>query len=218
MNAWTSATSAGVGVRPVPIAQTGSYATTKLVRRGSVGQRPVELTPDNLQSLAGFTLGALFADTDNGGQPRAPGRLRFRPHLRIGLVMVGAPFGMADDDRARSGIGQHLRGNVAGVGARRLGVTVLSADRSPASRARLRQMPLSRWPADKPSVRPCRQDPLAPEMILASSLREAASPFIFQLPATSGIILAAAIQTPFPRAVIRPAWAMPAVRLGADPS
>jgi hypothetical protein len=35
-------------------------------------------------------------------------------------------------------------------------------------------------------------------MILASSASDAASPFIFQLPATSGVILAAAIQSPFP--------------------
>jgi hypothetical protein len=59
---------------------------------------------------------------------------------------------------------------------------------------------------------------LAPEMILASSASEAASPFIFQLPATSGIILAAAIGCPLLRAVIRPALAKPAVRLEADPS
>src|SRR5512136_934829 len=37
----------------------------------------------------------------------------------------------------------------------------------------------------------------APAMILVSSPREAASPFIFQLPATSGIILAAAIEKSF---------------------
>jgi hypothetical protein len=35
-------------------------------------------------------------------------------------------------------------------------------------------------------------------MILARSASDAASPFIFQLPARSGIILAAAIQSPFP--------------------
>jgi len=47
------------------------------------------LTPDSLQCLAGFTLGVLFPDTDDGSQPRAPGRLRFSPDLRIRLVMVG---------------------------------------------------------------------------------------------------------------------------------
>src|SRR5262249_11968884 len=52
-----------------------------------------------------------------------------------------------------------------------------------------------------------------PEMILASSASDAASPFIFQLPVTSGIILAAAIQSPFPACGIRPALAKPAVGL-----
>ena len=45
--------------------------------------------------------------------------------------------------------------------------------------------PRSASPAGRPSDRPCAIRP-APAMILASSAAEAASPFIFQLPATSG--------------------------------
>src|SRR6476469_420293 len=41
----------------------------------------------------------------------------------------------------------------------------------------------------------------APDRILANSARDAANPFIFQLPATSGIELPAAIENPLTRAV-----------------
>lgn len=43
-------------------------------------------------------------------------------------MMVGAAFGMADDDGRGTGIGQHFGRNVAGVGAGRLGVAILAAD------------------------------------------------------------------------------------------
>ncbi len=39
------------------------------------------------------------------------------------------PFRMPDDDRDRAGIAQHLRREVAGEGAGRLGVAILGADR-----------------------------------------------------------------------------------------
>src|SRR5215475_8406798 len=41
----------------------------------------------------------------------------------------------------------------------------------------------------------------APDRILANSVREAANPFIFQLPATSGIKPPAAMENPLTRAV-----------------
>ena len=43
-------------------------------------------------------------------------------------MVVGAALGMADDDGGGAGIGQHLGGDVAGVGAGRLGVAILAAD------------------------------------------------------------------------------------------
>jgi hypothetical protein len=42
--------------------------------------------------------------------------------------MVGTPLGMANNNRVRSSISEHLRGNIAGVGARWFGVTVLCAN------------------------------------------------------------------------------------------
>src|SRR4029079_17608470 len=81
----------------------GFVRNDQIGRGGSIGPRPIKLTADNLQRLAGVTLGMLFPDTDNGGQPRAPGGLRFGPNLRIRLVVVGAPLGMAAQDTSRSG-------------------------------------------------------------------------------------------------------------------
>src|SRR5215813_6861056 len=58
---------------------------------------------------------------------------------------------------------------------------------------------------------------LAPAMILLNSAAEAASPFIFQLPATSGMILSAAIKKTLLHAVISSALAMPQRRPQAKP-
>ena len=49
----------------------------------------------------------------------------FRPDQRIGLVMVGTPLRVTQDDRTGTGISQHLRRNIAGMGAGRFGMTIL---------------------------------------------------------------------------------------------
>ena len=46
-----------------------------------------------------------------------------------GLLVVGAPFRMADDDITAARIRQHLRRDIARVGALRLRMAVLSAQR-----------------------------------------------------------------------------------------
>ena len=70
-----------------------------------------------------------FADADDRGQPGAPGRLGLLPDQRIALAVIGAPLGMADNDGAGAGIRQHFGRDIAGMGARRLGVAILRADR-----------------------------------------------------------------------------------------
>ena len=70
-----------------------------------------------------------LADADDGGEPGAPGRFRLLPHQRVALAVIGAPLGMADNDGAGAGIRQHFGRNIAGMGARGLGVTILRADR-----------------------------------------------------------------------------------------
>jgi hypothetical protein len=66
------------------------------------------------------------------------------------------------------------------------------------------------------SVLPAKS--LEPEMILASSASDAASPFIFQLPATSGIILAAAIELPSPACGYQTRFGKASSSAEADPS
>src|SRR5262245_9737741 len=59
----------------------------------------------------------------------------------------------------------------------------------------------------------------APDRILANSARDAANPFIFQLPATSGIKLSAAIENPpFTRAVSDQTRQRQRTAPSADPS
>jgi len=58
------------------------------------------------------------------------------------FAVIRAAFGMAEDDRARARIGQHGRGEVAGMRARRGGVAILCADHQRAAlgkACRLRQ-------------------------------------------------------------------------------
>src|SRR6476660_224260 len=58
----------------------------------------------------------------------------------------------------------------------------------------------------------------APDRILANSVGEAANPFIFQLPATSGIELPAAMENPLTRAVSDQTSQRQHTGLRADPS
>ena len=46
----------------------------------------------------------------------------------VALAVVGAALGMADDDESRAGVLELFGGNVAGMGAGRLGVAILAAD------------------------------------------------------------------------------------------
>ena len=85
-----------------------------------------------------------FADAKDGHESGPRGGAALALHLGIGLPVIGAPLGMTDDDGARARIAQHFGGDVAGEGARRLGVAVLRADRALRSLARLRRNAASR--------------------------------------------------------------------------
>ncbi len=78
--------------------------------------------------LAGIALGARLADTDDGKEAGAPRRKRLGAHHGVGLAVIVAAFGMADDDGAGAGILEHFGGNIAGIGAGRFGMAVLAAD------------------------------------------------------------------------------------------
>src|SRR3546814_48602 len=92
------------------------------------GDGALHLARDHRQGLLGVALLLGLADADDGHQPGAERRLGLGAHLRIGLVVVGAPLGMADDDVAAADVAQHPRGGVAGVRARPGAVAVLAAE------------------------------------------------------------------------------------------
>src|SRR5205823_13720506 len=95
----------------------------------AVRQRDVELPAADVEGMTGIALALGFADADDRGEAGAPDRLRLLPNQHVGLAVVGAALGVADNDDARPGIRQHYGRNVAGMGAERLGVAILRADR-----------------------------------------------------------------------------------------
>jgi hypothetical protein len=90
----------------------------------------LQLRRDHIQRAPGLALRARFTDAHDRHQSRAPCGLRFRTHLRIGLMMILPALGMADDHSRRAGILQHFGGDVAGEGPRGERVTILSADQN----------------------------------------------------------------------------------------
>ncbi len=119
-------------------------------------------------------------------RPGAPGGLRLGADLGVGFLVQGAPLGMADDHGAGAGVLEHLGGDVAGEGAGGFGMAILAADRDRRAAAPARRRPRAASPAGRPSDRPCR--PVRPRRPRSCRARRpsALSPFIFQLPATSG--------------------------------
>jgi Na+/melibiose symporter-like transporter len=53
------------------------------------------------------------------------------PHASFAFAMIGAALGMTDNNESRPQIGEHLRGDVAGVGARRFHMAILPANGYP---------------------------------------------------------------------------------------
>ena len=119
-------------------------------------------------------------------QPGAPRGLRLGAHVGVGLLVIGAPLRMADDDGARAGIREHLGRDVAGEGAGGLGVAILAADRRPAEPRARREGRRPASPAGRSAGRPGAPGRARPRRSASSSAAEPCSPFIFQLPATSG--------------------------------
>jgi hypothetical protein len=100
---------------------------------GAVRQRAVELRAHNDERISGIALSTCLADADDGEKPGAPRCKRLGAHLRVGLMMILPPLGVTDDNRGRAGIGEHFRGDVAGMGSGGLGVAILPADGDPGS-------------------------------------------------------------------------------------
>src|SRR5580704_6843517 len=96
--------------------------------RKPIRQRAVELRAHDRLGLAGIAFGARLADTDDGEEAGAARRQRLGAHHGIGLAVIVPALGMADDDGAGAGIFEHFGGDIARIGAGRLGVAVLAAD------------------------------------------------------------------------------------------
>ncbi len=88
---------------------------------------------DHFDLALGLALLARLADADDRGQARLDGRLRLGAHRFVGLVVMGAAFGMADDHILAARVLQHRGGDVARKSPARLGVAILRAepDRAP---------------------------------------------------------------------------------------
>ena len=82
---------------------------------------------DHRQGLAGPALLRRLTDTDDRPQPARQGGLGLGTDQGIAFTMIAAPLGMPDNDIACPRIGKHRRGDIARVGTRCLGVTVLRA-------------------------------------------------------------------------------------------
>ena len=99
--------------------------------------------------------------------------------------MIGAAFGMADDDVAAAGIGQHRGRDVAGMGAAGLGMAVLRrrGDAAPSSALADRRNQVA---GGQISISREAGRRLTPASRSARASPSAGRPFIFQLPAISG--------------------------------
>lgn len=95
---------------------------------GALRDADGELRADDVERAALLALLHGLADADDAAETRAAGTQSLGVDAVVGLVMVGAPLGMADDDVGCAEIGEHLRRDRAGEGAVRPGVQVLAAD------------------------------------------------------------------------------------------
>ena len=80
----------------------------QIVGPRAVRQRDVELPAADVEGMTGIALALGFADADDRGEAGAPDRLRLLPNQHVGLAVVGAALGVADNDDARPGIRQHF--------------------------------------------------------------------------------------------------------------
>ena len=159
----------------------------QIVGARRIRQRAVELPAADVEGLPGIALVLGFADADDRGEAGAPGGFRLLPDQHVALAMIGAPLGMADNDGAGAGIRQHFGRKIAGMGARRLGVAILRADRQASlSRAAFSAKAAIRVAGGQTSRSALAATPGAPASMASNSAMEALRPFIFQLPAISG--------------------------------
>src|ERR1017187_7165379 len=74
-----------------------------LVRQGKA-----QLSAADVEGLPGIALMLGFADADDGGEAGAPDRFGLLSNQHVSLAVIAAPLGVADNDSAGAGIGQHF--------------------------------------------------------------------------------------------------------------
>ena len=101
-----------------------------------VRQRGVELPAHHGKGFFSLALFSRFAQANDRHEAGPMHGQRLAPHQLVGFAMKRAAFGVADDDGARAGIGQHFRRNVAGEDAGCFRMAILRADHDPRSGCR----------------------------------------------------------------------------------
>ena len=95
---------------------------------GHAGQGGLHLVGDELHGHPQLPLLQALAHADDGIEPGLQGGVDLLVDRDVGLVVVLAALGVADDDVLHAGLLEHLCGDLAGVGAVGLVVAVLRAD------------------------------------------------------------------------------------------
>ncbi len=104
----------------------------QILARGAVRYGAGELADHDLQRPAGIALGLALADADDGDEPGPPSGLGLEAHQRDrSRHDRRAARNGRESPKPRAGVRDHLGGDVAGMGAARIGVAVLRADGEP---------------------------------------------------------------------------------------
>ena len=128
MNACASWAISAVAVRPVPIAQTGSYGEYQVLGVGdALGDRG-NLPAKHRLGLPRLALRLRLADAGDDVEAVLDRRVRPSCGGRVGLAEVLASLGVADDRAVHPELPEHRRGHLAGEGALVGPVDVLRGD------------------------------------------------------------------------------------------
>ena len=96
---------------------------------------------------------------------------------------------MADDDIGRTGVLQHFRGNIAGMGTKGFRGTILPPNGDRGAGAKPHRLRNQRRRRTDENLPPTVLPVATASQIAATCARSARNPFIFQFPATSGVNL-----------------------------
>ena len=95
---------------------------------GPNGEGTGDLCPNDLFGVTRFAFSTRLAHTEYHPQSRPQPGFRLGFDNRIAFKMVRAAFGMADNHITRPGVAQHFGGNIPGMRAFGIGMTILSAN------------------------------------------------------------------------------------------